>query len=256
MNKVLQNNKPFINYLNVNLDYLKKGIENSIDFFTKHKGFYWHIHEETIKNFYTSILKENDSAIDIGAHKGLHTFPLSEIIKTGKLLAIEPIPFLAKKLKDLFAAKANVTVENCALSDVVSKMDFYIYTEDLEESSLSKREERMKNRGEYIVEKIDVKTLDEYIDLFQSCKFIKIDAEGAKINILQGGKNFINKFRPLICLEFGDDVKYFNHTKGELFDWCEVNDYYLADIFGNIFKDKKIWEQPLPIWDFLLIPKK
>ena len=43
-------------------------------------------------------------------------------------------------------------------------------------------------------------TLDEYIHIAQ-CALIKIDVEGMECDVLRGGRNFIDKFKPYIFVE-------------------------------------------------------
>ena len=180
----------------------------------------------------------------------------------GQLIAFEPNPLFFDILKDIFNKYNNLIIENCALYDKAGNYIYFFYENNPWESGLSKREKRIQKEGNQngnILE-IPVKTkiLDEYLDSFESLDLIKMDTELAEMNILLGGENLIKKFRPILLIEFQDDIKYFNHTKSELYEYTEKLDYYLCDLFGNIFYNKEVREK-YPngvIWDFLVIPKE
>ena len=64
-------------------------------------------------------LKKGDVAVDIGANKGQYTFwMLRSVGPTGKVIAFEPQPTLARYLEDMKASMSypHLTVENCGLS--------------------------------------------------------------------------------------------------------------------------------------------
>ena len=71
-----------------------------------------------------------------------------------------------------------------------------------------------------------------------------------KINILKGAGGIMDKLRPYITLEFGDDVKYFNQTAGDLYDYLILHNYSIADLFGNFYASKEEFEKYRPVWDF------
>lgn len=249
------NNKlALIKFFMKNRNIVYSDLDSSIDFFRKYKGLYSHINENTITNIYTSFLTSESSAIDIGAHLGMHLENFCKIIKYGKILAFEPIPDLCNDLVKNFAQLdgERIKIINKALSNEEKIMDFYIYPEAIAESSLFNRQERMENKGKCIKISVPVTKLDSYITEFDSCDFIKIDAESAELQILFGGTDFINKFSPVITLEFGCTK---SQEKAELFYWCQKNKYFLADLFCNKFNSEDEWMQELPFWDFLLIPQ-
>lgn len=56
-------------------------------------------YEQIIRAIYTGILQPGDLAIDCGAHRGLHTIPMSDLVgPSGRVLAIEAIAELAERL--------------------------------------------------------------------------------------------------------------------------------------------------------------
>ena len=49
-------------------------------------------------------------------------------------------------------------------------------------------------------QKISITNLDKFLHL-KKCNFVKIDVEGMESDVLNGGKLFINKFRPIMWIE-------------------------------------------------------
>lgn len=242
---------------------LTKNVSITEKIFLVNNGLYRLTADDLIKGVMTGILDENDSAIDVGVADGRFLDVMRDMIVSGKVLGFEPSPNFYSQLIERYKDKKNVKIEDCALFDKSGTEKFYLYDNNWFESGLSERKDRMRgdsnvDNGECIEFLVKVRKLDEYIDYFENLKFIKIDAESAEMNILLGSREIINKFRPVIIVEFGDGVKYFNHKTSELYDFVESTDYFLCDIFGSIFKTEKDWNKYLPCitWDYLLIPKE
>ena len=237
------------------LPYLKAGIPSVVNVMEFYKGLYANVNEELVSNMYTMLLNKNDNAIDIGANAGLHTDKIARLTN-GIILAFEPIYELYNKLNKQYINNPNVKIINTALSDKNDIADFYVYNSCLAESGLLERKERMRGKGKFEKIKIRTEILDNYIDNFDELKFIKIDAESAEINILKGAGGIMDKLRPYITLEFGDDVKYFNQTAGDLYDYLILHNYSIADLFGNFYASKEEFEKYRPVWDFVLVPEE
>ena len=241
---------------------LQKNIYITELFFIINNGYYQASQENIIKEHLYNILDRGCSAIDIGASDGRTLQPMADKSVYGKIIAFEPFPDFYTLLEGIFGRYYNVTIENCALYDKSGDAVLYSYTNNPFEGGLSPREDRMQkegnNNGNLVEIPVKTKTLDEYIDEFETLDLIKIDTEASEMNILLGGENLIKKFRPVIITEFGGDIKYFNHIESELFDYTERNDYYLCDLFGNIFHSRMQWNNYLKgvTWDFILIPKE
>lgn len=245
-----------------NYSLLQKNIYITELYFIINNGYYQASQEEIIKEHLYNILDRGRSAIDIGASDGRTLQPMADKSAYGKIIAFEPFPDFYTLLEGIFGRYYNVIIENYALYDKSGDAVLYSYTNNPFEGGLSPREDRMQkegnNNGNLVEIPVKTKTLDEYIDEFETLDLIKIDTEASEMNILLGGENLIKKFRPVIITEFGGDIKYFNHIESELFDYTERNNYYLCDLFGNIFDTKKQWNNyPKNVtWDFLLIPKE
>ena len=76
----------------------------------------------------------NYSLVMIGAHDGSKTSAfINERATLGKVLLIEPVPYLFERLSNRFAGNENITCLNEAISDVNGEVDFYMPAADSNE---------------------------------------------------------------------------------------------------------------------------
>lgn len=68
------------------------------------------------------LVERSESAVDVGAHMGIYTWPLSRLSR--KVYAIEPNPMLAQRLRAAFGKR--VQVLQCALSDAEGSAALWI----------------------------------------------------------------------------------------------------------------------------------
>ena len=215
-------------------------------------------YELVLEQSYSKIIHEGDTVIDIGAHAGRHTKVFQQLIgNTGFLYAFEPLPEQFAALKQELGSE-NVTVINKALSDRAGKMDFYKVDNYPEESGLKKR---IYNREDARVEKIEVEVdmLDAYIGMFQNIAYIKLDAEGAEINILKGAVQCLKKYKPIISVEYGyPSYSVYGLEKDSLYEFASQNQYYITDLYGNIIFNIDVWRDVCDsvYWDWFLVPQE
>lgn len=213
-------------------------------------------YEDYLERIYSKIIDRGDGVVDIGCHAGRHLVHFLDLIApSGKALAFEPLPHLAEALKQMFPQE-NVTIINKALSNVTGEAPFFNVENYQEESGLRKRiYNRADASPQQIIVQVDV--LDHYIDLFDVVKFIKIDTEGAEVDILHGAKAFIHQYRPFISIEYGfPSYSVFGHTKQTLWDFAGQENYHITDIFGNVMISRDVWEVACDsiYWDYILVP--
>jgi FkbM family methyltransferase len=129
------------------------------------------------------------TVVDIGANIGTHSIFYSRF--ASQLFCFEPNPLAFQCLKHNLR-NTNANLFQVALSDHHHRIDL-----------ISQEQNYGAN---YTVEgsTINAIPLDSLIDLFSSCDFIKIDAEGDELVILQGATELIQKFKPVICIEINE----------------------------------------------------
>ncbi len=215
-------------------------------------------YEMILQRNYEKLIDNADLVVDIGAHVGRHLRNFIELVGgKGRCIAFEPLPKQFKILKESFDIK-NVEIKNIALSEEKGMMEFCEVENYPEESGLKKR---IYNREDAKVKKIivEVDMLDSYIDKMDKLNYIKLDAEGAEINILKGGIKTIQKYRPFISVEYGGSCYgAYGHTKQSLFNLAKELNYYITDIFGNLMPNSGAWEELCDsgYWDYFLVPQE
>lgn len=143
----------------------------------------------------------NSNCIDIGCHKGEILDIFLKYASEGKHYAFEPIPQMYNILIDKYK-NMNCVIKSIALSNHIGKSTFNYVKSNPAYSGLLKRE--YKNENEYI-ETITVTTdtLDNIIPPTESVSMIKIDVEGAELQVLEGAIETIKRTKPLIIFEHG-----------------------------------------------------
>jgi FkbM family methyltransferase len=190
--------------------FFKKGFPKKINGKTilvpfKFSWVYPNEYEVEKTDFIKEQCKAGDVVFDIGAHMGIFSFFLAQQVgPTGKVFSFEPAPLTYKMLQHTIAYNhlGNIIESNqMAMADKEGELTFYIYSNSKISSgnSLSPLNPAGSHRG------ITVKTvtLDDFFDskALNRLNFIKIDAEGAELDILKGGKKTIQKYKPCITLE-------------------------------------------------------
>ncbi len=155
--------------------------------------------EDEIK-FIRKIITPGMDIVDIGANYGLYTLSMARKTgETGKVLAFEPTSSVADCLEQSITNNNlnNIQLLCAGVSDHTGNARLYLnqnpelnslYTEDNEE-------------GTY--ETVELVTLDSCVEKYKwnRIDFIKLDAEGEEVNIIDGGEKTLTTFSPLIMYE-------------------------------------------------------
>ena len=142
---------------------------------------------------------------DVGANVGAYTKLLLSQPEKKKIYAFEPnksaFSSLRKNITD-----DQVKMFNMCLGDKKGTATLYFDKESSELASLVKRRLDHFNIKSSLSEKVKVDTLDSFCTTnhIDRIDFLKIDAEGYDLMILQGSKNMLNKNKiKFIQFEFG-----------------------------------------------------
>jgi len=141
-------------------------------------------------------LKKDDVVIDIGANVGIFTLKVAKTIgRDGLCIAIEPDLSNFKLLEENTNKYNNVIRLQKAIGNKEGYVKLYLKT------SLEHSIKRDYGMG-YIICKME--TLDQIVEKLnlQKIDFIKIDVEGAEVEVLEGAKRTLFLFRPKLALEY------------------------------------------------------
>jgi FkbM family methyltransferase len=181
-------------------------------------------------NTYAFVLRSDSNCVDIGAHRGEHLEVYLRHAPRGQHLAVEPIPWLAALLAERFPA---VTVHNVALSDKNGTADFFHAEEWEAWSGLQPRE----YPGKCTPKKVTVRTarLDDLLPPDYRPHLIKVDVEGAELQVFQGMRGILRTHRP--CLVFEHDsggYRSYGTNPQQLWELlAQECGYEIFDLFGS-----------------------
>jgi FkbM family methyltransferase len=186
--------------------------------------------------------------LDIGAHHGLYTLLASKLVgRRGKVIAFEPSPRERERLKKNLRLNGcrNVRVEPVALGSQKGLADLYVV--DGAQDWCNSLRPPMVSGATHTVQ-VPVRRLDEVLlpKYGQRIDFIKLDAEGAELGVLQGaGWVFDVEPRPIILVEVEDlRTRPWGYEAKEIFKFLMQRRYQLFALgregqLARIDPDKK-----------------
>jgi FkbM family methyltransferase len=151
-----------------------------------------------VQSLLAEVLGPDSSALDVGAHEGAVLAEIVRLAPAGRHVAWEPLPDLCARTAARFP---EVDVRCAALSDRSEERDFVYVTTLPGWSGFRAR----PYPGEQSTETIRVRTerLDDVLPEGLAPAFIKIDVEGAELEVLRGGIETITRHRPVVVFEHG-----------------------------------------------------
>ena len=179
--------------------YLFKGVPRMINgtairLPAKWCNFFWDGYERDNFLFASSVIKKNDTILDIGAHIGLFSIHLSRLAGNGgKVFAFEPTPFTWNVLMTTVKLNKveNISVQPFAVSDSNGSVVFNVIPDHV----------GIANSMVAIDHTVPVNVKTITIDSFRSenkikINFLKIDVEGAEYFALRGARKTFLEDRP------------------------------------------------------------
>jgi FkbM family methyltransferase len=212
------------------------------------------IFEDIIAGLYRAVLAPGDLAVDGGANRGLHSFPMAEQVgPTGQVIAFEPIPWLAESLRQERARRGlpQLEIRQQALADREGGASFHWIRNADGYSGLQPRPYPMPPEREMI--EVETTRLDPLLaGAGRRWRFVKLDLEGGEFRALQGAAEALARHRPVIVFEnarAGSAAAY-GYDAESYFSFFEGLGYRLRDLFGRPFSRAE-WESPGLPWYFI-----
>jgi len=171
-------------------------------------------------------------AFDIGANVGFYSILFSRLVgPKGKVMSFEPFPRNVNYLKRHIEINSisNVEIHDMAIGNKNGLMRF--------DTKSHHAQGRIGDTGEI---EVNVHTLDSIEVPALPVSIMKIDVEGAEADVLQGGKLFFKKHRPIILLS--------THGEKEVKDCKKILEEYGYVMFPI--------EQKLNCNEWLIKPKE
>jgi FkbM family methyltransferase len=174
-----------------------------------------------VKSYLKHFPSCNHTYIDVGGHIGTTSFAYSRLFEN--VLAFEP----NKKSYDFFVQ--NIELNGVKNVKVVNKGAFNKTT------SVSVVHHGPNSGCYYIKEtekspsSIDTVRLDD-LEFDSPVDFIKVDTEGSELFVLEGAKNMIAKYKPLIQIETNEcSDRFYGYNKDRIFEFLASMGYKVLD---------------------------
>lgn len=225
-------------------------------------AFFTGEYDSDIISLLSKILKPKSIVLDVGANVGFYSIAWGMKLKklTGaQLFSFEPIKPNFDRLIDLIELNNLSDVVypyNIALGNIIGEIPMRLESNGSTGNAMQLRGDFEKKLLPNCTAKIT--TLDSFSQEndIQQCDLIKIDIEGAELNFLRGGANFILRNRPIVYSEFNLPLaQAFGYTFVDIIDLATQWDYGLYLQRGK--KYLRLIKYPLEeTTNFLMLPNE
>lgn len=216
-------------------------------------------YEDVLEQNYRRFVRPGSTVVDVGAHTGRHLKILTELVgPSGLVIGFEPLPAQAEQLRRFAEGRGNVRIYEVALQDKKERTSFIHAVGTPEESGLKQRTYNFPERASPDEISVDADMLDSIAEHLPRLDYIKIDIEGAELLCLHGARDAIQRFKPIISVEYGQrGYGAYGFSSAELFEFAEEQGLSLFDIFGHEIQTRETWEAVCNTvyWDYFLVPK-
>lgn len=185
---------------------------------------------KSMVQFFQSInMNKKNNIVDIGAQSGLYTL-FSKYLHNCHFYSFEPFKETFDLLKEnvkINNIEDKVTLFNMGMSDQIGKKEINICKSHNGFHTFGNNLLRFNNNDSYKL-LVDITTLDnEFYDKNIEINYIKIDTEGWEYYIIKGGLKTINKYKPIIQLEWNlTNMKQCNVKEDDFIKLLNEINYY------------------------------
>jgi FkbM family methyltransferase len=184
--------------------------------------------------------KKNDTVLDVGAHLGRYTIiSANQVGDKGKVVALEASPVVFEKLnRNIRLNKlSNITSMNYAVYSKATKIKLFFPNEGFKNTVYnSVMSNRSQDSGKFVI--VDANTLDNIINSIgiglEQVNWIKIDVEGAELEVLKGATGILSKSKDISLLIEVHNIAEEKNLYREIIDL--LNNYNFKIEFEKIYE--------------------
>lgn len=175
-------------------------------------------------------VRDTDIVVEAGANIGSESVLLSRYAAHGHVYCFEPNPYSFERLEINIRINElkNVSAFETALGEKDDSIRFHIYPKSFYNSGMSSKYMDTQDTREITVKQSTLDTFVQDQDL-ERVDFIKMDIQGAEMDLILGAAETIRKFRPKI---FTEACEPYNDTK-KLFEKLSSMGYRVSLISGS-----------------------
>jgi len=153
------------------------------------------VYETELTKYLLNTVKPDSVFVDVGANIGYYTCLAARRISNGKVFAFEAndraFSLLQRNIM-INWVDCPVSLENVAVSNKKGEVMFKNYKYKFVNSQiLTQKEEGEMNASDVV--KVPTLALDDYFEKGQRIDFLKVDVEGAELNVLEGARRIIKE---------------------------------------------------------------
>lgn len=157
---------------------------------------YFHIY---IYSDYETFLKPQGLVIDVGSHIVLFAIKCAKHYRSPSVVAIEPcssnLRFLRANIS-MSGTSDRVIIVDAAAGAANGKTRFWL-------SGRSAQHSLLPSKGKKVTNDVNVVTIDKLVMSFNlhNVNYIKIDVEGAEVDVVKGARETMRQFKPILVVE-------------------------------------------------------
>ncbi|HET6510469.1 MAG TPA: FkbM family methyltransferase [Baekduia sp.] len=155
---------------------------------------------ESLATIFAAALAPDSNCVDVGAHGGDVLDDLLRIAPHGRHLAFEPLPDLAAALQRRLPS---VDVRAVALSDTTGTATFAHVLDRPGWSGLKARPTPDGAAARVATISVPTQRLDDALPPGYVPRLVKVDVEGAELQVLRGARETLAAHRPIVVFEHG-----------------------------------------------------
>jgi len=160
-----------------------------------------------------TLLRNGETAIDVGANHGMWTLPMSRAVgEEGVVVAFEPVPFTAGTLRRVLERLGcrNVRLQQCALGEERGSAEIAVPIQssgvtDAGRAHLASRHAGDLDAAPFRRVAVAVERLDDHLAELGEVALLKADVEGAELFALRGATALIARDSPVVVCEVDPD---------------------------------------------------
>ena len=157
-----------------------------------------------------SLISSDDICLDLGANHGMMTLAMSVIAHHGHIFAFEASPDTAAALQETVRANSiqNVSASNVVVGRSAQAVKFFDMTDTRSSGHYVPMEMPVDTpavgQDAFQIVNAQTRSVDEIVRALSLSKldFIKIDVEGAELDVIEGAVETFRRFLPTVALEF------------------------------------------------------
>ena len=146
------------------------------------------------------VCKPNSNCVDVGCHKGEILQSILKAAPNGTHYAFEPLPDFYEGLIQKFPS--NCKIYNVGLSNEPGEATFNYVISNPAYSGFVKRKYDRPNEKDTTIT-VQTELLDNIIPAGEKIDFMKVDVEGAEMQVFEGAVRVLSESRPVLVFESG-----------------------------------------------------